>query len=252
MVKIFKSFINQFREWNKIEKYLMVIAIVGSIILTMLWDDTLFGLSVTLTGILCVILVSKKSNWNYLWGTYNVIGYAYLAYTWGLGGDFMLNAFYFLPMQFIGLWMWSKHLEKGSTVKARELTKGGYILLFQLLFIFTLVYSVLLKDVIAPAFASTKFYFATYDTYWLYLADSVSTIFSIAAMYLMVKRYAAQWLLWIIVNIASIVMWSIALALNKDIGGFAASGAPAMILMWTIYLLNAIYGYRVWIISSRK
>ena len=67
----------------------------------------------------------------------------------------------------------------------------------------------------------------------------------------MVKRYAAQWSLWIILNVASITMWTIALALNTEIGGFAAAGAPAMILMWTMYLINAVYGYSLWRKSAR-
>jgi len=251
MTKLFNSFIEQFKGWNTFEKGLALMAVIGSIILTILWSDTLFGLSVTLTGVLCVVLVSKRNNWNYFWGTYNVIGYAYLAYTWGLGGDFMLNAFYFLPMQFIGLAMWTRNLEGGAIVKARELTKNGYFKLIAITIVAVIGYMFLLKGVIAPAFASTRFFFPTYDTYWLYFADSVSTVLSVVAMYLMVKRFAAQWVLWIVVNIASITMWTIALAMNTEIGGFSAGGAPAMILMWTMYLINAVYGYSVWKRASR-
>ena len=145
MTKLLNSFIDQFRDWNGFEKGLAVMAVLGSIILAFLWEDSLFGLSVTMTGVLCVVLVSKKSNWNYFWGTYNVIGYAYLAYTWGLGGDFMLNAFYFLPMQFVGIAMWSRNLEKGAIVKARELDLRGYIKLATVAMTSVIVYMFVLK-----------------------------------------------------------------------------------------------------------
>jgi len=256
MKKLLKSFVDQFRGWNKFEKFLGIMAVVGSIILTILWDDTLFGLSVTLTGILCVVLVSKRSQWNYFWGTYNVIGYAYLAFSWGLGGDFMLNTLYFLPMQLVGFLMWKKNLEKDSNsiVKARDFTTIGYIKLIIGVILAIFLYSVLLQSVVAPYFNGLNLSIAypIYTTYWLYLFDSMSTVLSIVAMWLMAKRYAAQWLLWIFVNIASIGMWSIAYFANKEIGGFNSGQAPAMIFMWSMYLINAVYGFYIWRKKSKR
>lgn len=250
MRKLAMPFLNQFSGWNKFEKFLGLMALVGSIILTVLWDDTLFGLSVTLTGILSVVLVSKRSQWNYFWGTYNVIGYAYLAFTWGLGGDFMLNTLYFLPMQLVGFLMWKKNLESGSKeiVKARDFNITGYIKLITITLLAVLLYSIFLQKAMAPYFngLDLSVSYPIYSSYWLYLFDSMSTILSIIAMYLMVKRYAAQWLLWIFVNIASIGMWSIAYVTNKEIDGFNSGQAPAMIFMWMMYLINATYGYYIW------
>lgn len=50
------------------------------------------GFSVFLTGVICVVLVAKGSIWNYAWGTYNVVGYAYFSYINGYFGEEMLNA----------------------------------------------------------------------------------------------------------------------------------------------------------------
>lgn len=245
MESFVRSFFGQFRGWSTFEKGLGVLAVLGSIILTMLWGDTLFGLSVTLTGILCVILVNKRSNWNYLWGTYNVIGYSYLAWQYGLGGDFMLNAFYFLPMQFVGFAMWSKHLERGksATVKAKDFNKKGYANLALGTIAAVLIYSLALEGYIAPFFNGLNLpvSFPIYDSYGLYFFDSMSTVLSVIAMWLMVRRVAAQWLLWIIVNIASIGMWAIVLFNTPN-----DTNAIAMLIMWTIYLLNATSGYINW------
>lgn len=46
------------------------------------------------------------------------------------------------------------------------------------------------------------------------LIDSMSAVFSVAALIMQVARYAEQWLLWIIVNIVSVLMW--VLLLGKD------------------------------------
>jgi len=49
----------------------------------------------------------------------------------------------------------------------------------------------------------------------------------------MAFRYREQWMLWIIVNIVSVIMW-------------VNIGDPMMILMWSAYLINAIYGFVKW------
>ena len=63
-------------------------------------------------------------------------------------------------------------------------------------------------------------------------------------MLLMAKLYMEQWFLWILVNIASIVLWAYAL-LN---GG----NEITLLLMWIAYLINAIYGWINWIKLYRR
>ena len=69
--------------------------------------------------------------------------------------------------------------------------------------------------------------------------DSISTVFSIIAMVLMAWRFMEQWVLWIIVDVVSVIMWIVVLAK----GGTDIS----VLLMWTAYLINAIYGFINWI-----
>ena len=65
---------------------------------------------------------------------------------------------------------------------------------------------------------------------WL---DSVSTSFSLIANALMVMRYREQWVLWIVVDIVTVIMWILA-------------GEPIQTTMWAVYLLNAFYGLCMW------
>ncbi len=65
---------------------------------------------------------------------------------------------------------------------------------------------------------------------WL---DSMTFMVSIVANALMVFRFREQWMLWIIVDVITVVMWIIA-------------GDLIMITMWSVYLLNAVYGYYMW------
>ncbi|EUJ37880.1 hypothetical protein BTHER_03254 [Brochothrix thermosphacta DSM 20171 = FSL F6-1036] len=60
--------------------------------------------------------------------------------------------------------------------------------------------------------------------------DSITTAISVVAQILMTLRYKEQWLLWIVVNILSIILWIIA-------------GNPSMVAMWVAFLFNSSYGY---------
>ena len=75
------------------------------------------------------------------------------------------------------------------------------------------------------------------------LIDSITTVLSVVAQVLCVKRYMEQWVLWIIINALTTALW-----LTAFVGG---SGSIAMVLMWTVYLLNAIFMFFKWYRSAR-
>ena len=71
------------------------------------------------------------------------------------------------------------------------------------------------------------------------LLDSASTTISVFANLLMMLRYREQWLLWIIIDIITVIMWILA----KDL---------IMVTMWSVYLVNAFYGYYNWTKISKE
>jgi nicotinamide mononucleotide transporter len=71
------------------------------------------------------------------------------------------------------------------------------------------------------------------------LLDSASTVTSVVANALMMMRYREQWLLWIIIDAITVVMWLIA-------------GDLIMVTMWSVYLINAFYGYYNWTKLSKE
>ena len=68
--------------------------------------------------------------------------------------------------------------------------------------------------------------------------DSATTVLSVTAMILTVKRCIEQWVIWTIVNILAIVMW---LQVYLENGNSAAS-----LLMWCIALANGIIFFITW------
>ena len=61
--------------------------------------------------------------------------------------------------------------------------------------------------------------------------DGLTTMITVAGQLLMILRYREQWILWIALNILSIVLWA---------------ENPSMYLMFGAYLLNSVYGFYNW------
>ena len=67
-----------------------------------------------------------------------------------------------------------------------------------------------------------------------------AVVMSVVAQILLTLRYAEQWVLWILVNLLSIVLWVVTLSQS---GG----SDYTMPVMWTAFLINSIYGWINWL-----
>jgi nicotinamide mononucleotide transporter len=176
-----------------------------------------------------VILVAQGKLSNYVWGTVGVITYAYLAYTWGYYGETMLNAMYYLPMQFVGFYFWFKNSGNVDNTETKSviishLTKTQKIIGSACIPLLIMIVAVGLHLLGGK----------------MVLLDSTTTVLSVVAMILMAARLKEQWYLWIIVNVISIYMWFQAFMLGSPEDGIAT------LLMWSVFLLNAVYGLYKW------
>ncbi|MGH4117511.1 nicotinamide riboside transporter PnuC [Clostridium sp.] len=211
------------KNWKLYEIIWLLMFSLVAILLTIVWKDTLFGFSVFITGVLCVVLAAKGNIWTYYFGMYNTFGYAYLAYNNGLYGEVGLNILFFLPMNIIGYIMWKKSLS-GNIVEMRGLQKNNKILTITI----CVLGSIGLGFVLSLVNGQNTPY-----------VDAITNVLSIVATFLMVYRFKEQWLLYIVLNVFTIIMWSL-----RTISG-SPEGAM-MIVMWSAYLVNAIYGYYNW------
>lgn len=219
--------------------WFLIIGVIASNIIYSIMTGTLdvLGSLAGITGVLCVVLVAKGSIWNYLFGLVNVSLYAYISYKASLYGDAVLNAFYYVPMQFIGYWQWRRRgaaiseAEAGGNgvrVKARRFTWGQRIVLAV-----SCTAAVIAVGFVLKHFGDPQPF-----------KDSTTTVLSIVAQALMALAFMEQWALWIITNIVSVVMWVICVARGE-------AHAGVMVIMWTFYLLNSINGLRVWLKLSK-
>ena len=68
--------------------------------------------------------------------------------------------------------------------------------------------------------------------------DSMSTVVSVVAQVLSVKRLTEQWVLWIVVDVVTVFMWLV----NFINGGETI----ATLAMWSVYLVNAVIMFIKW------
>ena len=215
--------------WKKWEVIWLIFASLVILSTSLYWKDNLVGIFAALTGIWCVILTGKGKISSFYFGTINTILYALLAWKAKYWGEVMLNILYYLPTNFIGIYFWKKNLNNESKeVNKEKLSVKNSIIIYSLLIVSTISYGFILKLLKGS----------------LPFIDSMSTVFSIFAQILCIKRCREQWILWIIVDIVTVFMWTYAF--------IQGTGDFATILMWSIYLVNAILMLCKWTKETKE
>lgn len=190
------------------------------------------SLFTSMSGILCVLLAAKGNILTFVVGAFNAIVYSIVAAKSLYWGEVMLNMGFYFPMQFVGFYFWSKHLngehQREGLVKSNFLTSVQRIILLFGSLTAILCYSYLLNHLKGDA----------------PLLDSASSVLSVIAMLMAIRAYLEQWILWIVVNLLTVALW----VLSYQKGG---EHSFVMMAMWGTYFVNSIYGYLNWVRLSK-
>ena len=215
--------------WKKWEVIWLIFANLIILGVSAYLGDNALGIITSMTGVTCVILVGKGKMSNYIFGTVNVLLYALTAWKARYYVDVMLNLLYYFPTNIIGWFVWMRHVDKESNEVYKErMTVKQDIIVTLISIIGIFAYSYILKLLGGN----------------LPLVDSMSTVLSIVAQILMIKRYTEQWIVWIVVDVVSVIMWIAAL--------FGEGQSIAVLMMWAVYLANAIIMFVKWYKESKK
>lgn len=209
--------------WKPLELLWLAVATGVILGLSLYWKDSLVGILSALTGVWCVIFTGKGKRSSFLFGTVNVLLYAYVSFHAKYYGEVMLNLIYYFPMNFVGWFAWKKHMnqETGEVEKQKLPLKKG-VILYVLTGAGIYLYGLVLK-----ALGGNLPYI-----------DSMSTVVSVAAQILSVWRLTEQWILWIVVDVVTVIMWGV---------DFAKGGESiATLAMWSVYLINAVIMFIKW------
>ena len=205
------------------EKAFITLILLFIITNAIIQKDSVIAVISAICGILYTFLAGKGLPICYLFGITGSSFYGLLSFQNALWGNLILYIGYYLPMQILGYFKWSKNLQdnKKEIIKIKLPQKELFYLIFILSILSTAIYFLLkhLNDS-KP------------------ILDSITTVFSIGGMYLTVRRAIEQWIFWMIVNTLSFIMW-ITVALN-------GIKVYSTIIMWGVYLILAIYFYITW------
>lgn len=224
-----------FKNWSLYEKIWFGTAFITILIVGVLLEESPLGFIASLSGITCVILVAKGKIANFYFGIIQSLAYGYIAYTYQLFGESMLNWFFFVPFQVAGFIIWRKNSKKpttekfrGADITAKRLSKKQWFIFLPTIIGVSLIYAVILENIGAREVR----------------LDSFAVIISVFAQILTTFRFAEQWLMWITVNVLTVTLWFITLTTT---GG----NNWTVLVMWCAFLINSIYGYINWLKLSK-
>lgn len=228
-MRVKKLIENELSGWKSWEVGWLITACLVIMGLSIYWQDTVIGIISATTGVACVVCTGKGKLSAYAFGLINVILYAYISYQAKYYGEVMLNVLYYLPMEFYGFYVWNKHMDSEThEVKKRRMKASGKLFMILAVALGTVGYGYVLRSLGGA----------------LPFVDALSTVVSVVAMIVSVKMYMEQWILWIVVDVVSVVMWAVAFANGND--------SIAALLMWIVYLGNAVIMYFKWAKEAKK
>lgn len=214
---------NELHGWTPFETFWLILSVAVITALSFYWGDSPVAVISSVAGVMYSICAGKGKLCAYFFGVINCVLYALIAFKATFYGETMLNIIYYLPMQFVGFYVWQKNMNPQThEVKKNHLSSKNRIFLLVAIAVSTVLYGFLLQRL------GDKMPFV----------DSFTTVSSVFAMIITVKMCSEQWWIWFAVNLLSVFMWW------KDFSG--GSDNIATLLMWIIYLFTSVFMLIKW------
>lgn len=181
--------------------------------------DIAIEITAVLLGLASVWYAKQNKVAVYPTGMISTALFVYLLLKWGLIGDMLINAYYFI-ISIYGWYFWiqkreGETLHPISRIKRREVTLSVFLFLLSLGFVYT-IYQL----------------FALWNG-WTAYVDTFTTAIFFVGMWLMARRKIEHWLFWIVGDIISVPL-------------YFHKGLTLTSLQYIIFTLIAFYGYRSW------
>jgi nicotinamide mononucleotide transporter len=167
-------------------------------------------------GIAYVLLAAKESLWTWFFAFFGTLIYTVLFWEGALVSSSMLN-FYYMLMAIYGFILW-----RGGE-KGKELEVTTWPLKKNILFIVFGLGLSLFLGYLSDTY--TKAQFAYLDTFVM--------VFSVLATWMLANKVLENWLYWMVIDSAAIVL-------------YWKSGYVATIVLFTFYIILAVYAYMSW------
>lgn len=187
--------------------------------------DIILEIIASIAGVLSVIYASRNSVKVFPVGLVSTALFVYLLFKWGLFGDMIINAYYVI-MGFYGWYHWGKQVGNDDVVKIGRADAHEYR-------ISALIVLASMAVVVAVYVGLERF-----NVWWAYV-DTLTTGLFFMAMWLMTRKKIEHWLLWIVADLLSVVM-------------YYQKGYTFTSIQYIFFTFIAIWGYVQWNKSLRK
>jgi len=174
-------------------------------------------IAATLLGVANIVLIVRRSIWNYPFALAMVSLYAVIFFEAKLYSDAGLQIFFFL-VNLYGWWAWSRNRAEAGEVVVERLTPAGLAGWIAGSLAAILIWGTMMARLTDASYP-----------YW----DGSVAMLSVAAQILMTRRYLENWHWWIAVNAVSIPLY-----LRKDL--LLTAG------LYGLFLILAIWGLIEW------
>lgn len=175
-----------------------------------------------LFSILYVILVARENIWCWAAAIISVSLYIFICYEAKLYAETGLQVFY-LILAVVGYFLW-KEIPNKQQLDIKELSIGNHALILISGIVFTLILGYILT---------------IYTQAKLPLLDSFTTVFSIIATFMVIKKILENWLYFIAIDLVSIYLYN-----SRDLQQTA--------MLFALYTIIACIGYYNWIRLMQK
>ena len=177
----------------------------------------------SISGFICVLLLIRRSIWNFAFGFVQVTLFVWVFYQAKLYSDTALHVV-FMGLQIYGWWNWKHHQD----LQATPIIEKGSAKLMSLWLAISAIGTVSLG----------YFMDNNTDASFAY-ADAFTSVTSLLAMWLMTRRQIFNWVLWIVIDIVAIGVY------------FQKALYPTTIL-YCVFLVLAVIGLHSWNKSFRE
>lgn len=170
-------------------------------------------------GLVNIVLVVRRSVWNYPFGLAMVTlyGWIFAQPEVRLYSDVALQGFFFV-VQLYGWWNWSASEARSGEVQVLSLGPGAQLA----------VGAGVLAATLAWGTGMARFTNASFP----YL-DAFIAMASVAAQILMARRFVENWVLWVAVDVVAIAV-------------YASKQLPLTALLYAIFLGMSVWGWIGW------
>jgi nicotinamide mononucleotide transporter len=172
----------------------------------------------TALGIANIVLLVRRSIWNYPFGLAMVALYAHIFFQAKLYSDAVLQLF-FIVIQLYGWWAWWRAGGADHAVRVERLTNPARIAWAGMILVVTALWGGAMRSYTDASFP-----------WW----DAGIAVGSIAAQILLARRLLENWVLWILIDVAAI-------------GLYFTKGLVLTAILYVLFLILSAVGLRQWV-----